>query len=819
MRTRGSSSPVLHTMVAVVMAGGVAGCDARTRPTAVTPASQISDGTASVALEPVQSMGPAPLSSWVRAVNSYGAAVPSDPQRVSVNGVGSLVGFDGVGYGAVTLDTVGVQQVTSDTVGVSSYVLPGWYEPPGVLPSAPAVIPTPELAATVTTGTLAVDGTEVWWVDPQGQRPHRVLSLSENILGLRVGSIDVDGVDDALVWTATAVYILRGRPDGGMAWGGGFVARGYGVGGADIGDLSADNLPDIGIAWIGGELGGVFDVWNGDGLFGFEAAEPRNISGRPVSAAIADNTGEGRPQATVMLANGTWVRFIEGAPARYMPIGPETPQSVLLSGGSVLGNRVDIDGDGAAEIPVYAPRIAGQSRPLHLFGVDEGVLILAYDNEVAAFTAPGDGDGDLVDDLWVHQETGELQVLYNEGRGATATYPRATLFRQTPSHGPIAVRDLDGDETNDLWLGGEHVWWWYRGRNFPGDPERFWELQPPERVFVREALQQTVRPVELDADPATHEMLVYQNDGRQLLSLLEDRGGERAERIGYAELNGTPVDLAVCGQRAYALMSGALYSVDLANRELLGVTASLPVTEPRDITCGTGPGGATAAVLDGDTLILLSATLGEVSRSQSPDAYGAAFVDYGTGPDVKVCRGEGCAIVGWSLSSGEARTVVGDAAGVRAFAADDSFVVLGGRADELYLQDIDGDGRDELLTLDGDTGLVGLYRDLGPAISPPQLWQVPLGWRGGILTYDGDRDGVIDLWGIDEETDGLRYLVAEVPEVTTTDSGHTASTGDTGLPTPTAQTAATGGATGAHTGAATAPTGSPGTGATGDTGP
>jgi len=218
--------------------------------------------------------------------------------------------------------------------------------------------------------------------------------------------------------------------------------------------------------------------------------------------------------------------------------------------------------------------------------------------------------------------------------------------------------------------------------------------------------------------------------------------------------------------------------------------------------------------------VLMGPTLSEVSRAQSPDAHGVAFVDLGTGPEARVCNGAGCGILGWTLGDGITRVIVADDGGMRAFAPDGSYVELGGLASELSLQDIDLDGRPELLTLDEPTGLVGLYRDLDTVIAPPQLWHVGLGWEGGVLALDGDRDGTIDLWGIDSETDALRYLVLERPEPEPVDSGDTGATGSTAD----TATAGSGGATAAVGTGDTAPHGTGGTGSsldlgTGDTGP
>jgi hypothetical protein len=773
----------------------IAGCDARERTPSVTPAQPLAVA-GPVGAVPVQAAGQAPLSVWVRAVNQYGAAVPSEARPVTVGGVSSSVSFDGVGYGAVTVESPGVADVAAGSTVVSAQAWSTDYEPPGLGPAAVAPLLDVEEAWEITTGSLAVDGYDVWWVDPEGMRPHKVLSMDEPIVGLRVGQVDVDGLDDAVVWTGNTVVLLRGRTGGGMSWGGGFTAPGYTVGGADLGDLSGDNLPDLAIGWAGGEDGGVFDVWNGDGLFGFTASEPRTLGGIPTGVAVADNTGEGRPQATVLMADGTWRRYIEGAPGRYMPIGPDTPTNVILPPGSMMGPPIDLDGDGAAEIHVLGPRTPGQPRQVHLFDIDQGILILSFTDEDAAYVAAGDGDGDLVDDLWLHQEAGRVQALSTDGRGATATYPRVNLLSDIVSHGPIGVDDIDGDGTNDLWIAGDRVWGWTRGRVFRGDETRFWEPQEPAEQFLREALTPPVRTVTLDTDPVTNELLALHDEaGRWQLLVLEDVGGDRSERVGYTWLDdgGAPLDLITCDRRAYVLMSSAVLSVDLSDRTFPIVSATLPLSQPRDLTCGAGPAGSSVAVLDGETVLFLTPTLAEISRTTSAGAFGLTFGDVGQGPEVKVCGSEGCRIAAWQLGDGITRYIVAEAGVLRAVSPDGSFVDLGGRADSFGFADLDGDGSRDLITHDSASGVIGLYRDLGTTISVPQLWVNPIPWEG-LVVLDGDRDGVLDFAGIDLETGSLRYLTVDSSDTTTASPTYGGDTGDTGLPLtdPTPTTGSTG---------------------------
>lgn len=767
--------------LALVMLVGVAGCDLRDRYVAASPSIWVTTSPAR-GYEAVGTVGPAPTEAWVRAVNSFGASVASEDASVTLDGVATPVTFDNVGYASLQFDTPGRVAIGGVDVPQEVVTHAGSFVPEGLLRVAAAPIDVENLAGRVTDGSVGVSGSEVWWSDDSGHRAHRVLDAGAAIQGLKVVQADVDDLLDVVVWTSDTVFLLRARTGGGMAWGGGVQCPGYSVGGVGVGDLSGDNIPDLAVAWSRAGSG-LVETWHGDGVFGFMKTEPRELVSEPVSLLVADSTGEGQPQITLLFSDGTWERYIEGAPGRLMPIGPAAPVSLSPRPGWILEEALDMDGDGLDEIPSstpYNPLTANRSMLIFNLGND-ALSALPIEDEPSPWYGVGDGDDNLIDDVWFHRSSGGVQAVFYEATPFGPSYPRRTVLDATPGPGPIDIDDIDGDGQNDIWIAAPNVWWGIRGRPIPFDPDRFWEPEEPSDTFVREDLVGTFRFIELDGNPSTIDFVAGHREGSQLdLSVLQfEAEDERAERLGRADLAGSELlDLEVCGNTAYALTDTALHAVSLPSTGFPIVTAQINVSDPRDVECGSGPGGAAATLAAGGELISFSATLSEVNRSAS-DAYGVAYGNLdGSGVQVHACLTEGCTMEAWTLASGETGLLILDPSSARWVNAAGTATEIPGFGDTLRLRDLDGDGVLEALGHDGATGVVSIFRQVAGAVAPAHLWQSATPWIGGIDVHDTDMDGDLDIWGFDDEGT-LRYS-HEDRDVTDSATGGTGSTGDTG---------------------------------------
>jgi hypothetical protein len=583
---------------------------------------------------------------------------------------------------------------------------------------------------------------------------------------------------DAIAWTSTTVFLLRGRPGGGMAWGGAFEADGLSIAGADARDLSGDNLPDVAIAWVDGAGVGTLDVWEGDGLFGFTAAEPLTTPGTPTGLVIGDDTGEGLAQITVLQADGDWARYIRGSDLRYMPIGPRAPtEMVVLPVGAEILPAGDINDDGGQEIALATPRAPGVGRAFWFVDVatDEagceagdpeaqcGTEYLPLQNESGAFYASGDGNGDYLDDVFFLDDDRAVYAVMWDPLHVDGNYAKAHPI-DVPSYAPFDVNDLDLDGELDLVLAAGPLWWTWHGHGYH-DTETFWGPREVPSVFVREALVGRFALAEVDGDPATIEALGFFDDAGQTDFRVYQYtpGLGRAVQLGHLNVGSvgqSPDDLAVCGSDVYVAVGGAVDRISLDDPTHPTVAASLGGSATR-IDCGVGPSNSQLAVLDSGlvTFHTRSALARVGEEVTATGAVDLALGDLGAGPEVRTCDEPGCSVAFWPVGYFAAT----DSLGTTLSGTDGDHRVPG--TGLLSVGDPDGDGVTELFSLDPATGLVAVHRVAGGSVAPPALYRLDAGSTGPLIVLDADRDGIADLWFVNP--DGELTVTTSAPPITT----------------------------------------------------
>ncbi len=721
-------------------------------------------------------IGPAPATAIVRAVNDYGAAVPAEIASFTVGGNTQSVGFDGLGYGEIVKATPGAAEINGGEEKAWIYAMDSDWPGFGMLPASLAPVSGAVEAEPVTTGSVIAAGSEVWWVGPDHDG-HRVLKADGKILGLQSGHIDVDGVLDAVAWSDSIVFLLRGRVGGGMAWAGALTSKQYTVGGAAIGELTGDNLPDVAIAWASIDGVSALDVWNGDGLFDFTPAEPRNLPQIPVSVSIGDQTGEGRNQITVLNEDATWIRFIGGTEFKYMPIGPNTPEQIGIVTNSTVEGRGDINNDGADELYFLGPLNPGSPRTVFIVDLlGPKIEFLPLNNPLAAYVTKDDANGNGITDMFMLYETQELHSLSFDETSTNVYDPRR--LSDMPDHGPITLHDIvDANGVPDLFIAGDPVWWWYEGFNDPDDVDIFWRLSEPEFDDVTTS-EGPMTTAELDRDPSTTELVVFQmENGDTFLKVFQySQGAADAVEIGGVEVSDLGVaalDLAVCDDVAWVAMAGELVRVDLASPTAPVVSGTTATVGTR-VDCGAAPSGAVAALLEDGTISLLDAGLGEVSSLNAAGAADLAIGDLGNGPEIRTCPDADCTITAWNIGPGVTAFAVGNPDDLSTIGTVGNSVLPGhGR---VSTADVDGDGNDDLIAAGAD-GLIALYRSTGVEIGKGELFHTlrPLTWHVSIS--DADGDGYMDLWAVDDSKEVRHSKRPEVAGATTsTDTGDTAAT-------------------------------------------
>ncbi|MCB9686110.1 MAG: hypothetical protein H6735_13805 [Alphaproteobacteria bacterium] len=768
----------------------LAACTGTGRELLPSPAEEL-DGGGATGTEAIPGVGVAPYRALVRATNRFGASVETDDLSVMVDQTSVPTKFDGFGFGGVVLDQPGSYAITpvggtSATVHVLQTDWPGYpFASAWVAPVQDA-----DQVLAVTGGYVARKGGELWWSGGD-TGPHRVLGTDDELLGAAAVQIDVDGVTDIVAWTAQDVFLLRGRGGGGFSWGKAFHAPGLTVAGADVRDLSGDNLPDLAIAWTAGDGFGVLDIWEGDGLMGFTAAEPRTLSSRPTSLQIADATGEETPQITVLLDDGTWERFVRGAELQYIPIGPFFPVSILMPRDAALMPFGDLNRDEGDDIAIATARTPGVSRTAWMIdlaiddyacstGDPQAVCTTSFIEiglQTAAWLTDGDADADLLDDLWVLNEDGALE-LYKHDADLGETLLGHAVVGHLPDPGPITTSDVDNDSIDDLLVAGNTAWRQWIGRA-TFDSATVWTPWLPNPVFVREDVHPWYARGELDGDPTTMEFAsTATENGTTVIKVLQYLPGlGRAPSISQRELGvggAVPTDLALCGSQAFVAAGGQVIRVDLSDptRPLVEATAGGGATR---LACGAGPSGSVVAVLGNGQVVLRNRDLAEVSSTPAAGATDVELLDLGGATrEVRTCSTEGCGIAALPLEGGQVVVVVGDDTSMRLEAAGGQSPTLDGAGRPL-VADIDNDGHADLVGVTS-SGLLTLHRTTRNGIAHGELFSLPVPVRGTVMEVDGDQDGWRDLWLLNAE-DELVFL-----PLTTAAETPPSDTGDTGLP-------------------------------------
>jgi hypothetical protein len=532
---------------------------------------ELVDGSGVVGFEPLAGAGSAPYRAQIRSYNAWGASVPADEVDVEIDGESRPLLLDDLGYGGATIGAGGVHSVAVDGVEVDVHVFRN--EWPGIGGSPAAVvapIPEPVEIYGVTDGVVGRVANELWFAGDLTPA-HRVLAADADLQGARAVQVDVDGRTDLVAWTTNQVFVLRGHPGGGLGWGVSFRAPGYTIASVDVGDVSGDNLPDLVFAWVTPEGAGVLDVWEASGLFEFEAAEPRNIPGKPVSVTAGDANGDGVGQATVLHEDGTWSRYLRGAEKQYIPVGPTLPPVLALPAGATLERCGDVNGDAADEITIAGPYDPAAQRSFWFMDVSldalecaaglTGVQCLTEYVQIEDLTggeaACADADANGVDEMWLWDRLAGLRVYRHD---LFSDLFLTSSIEHPFGTGVFDVSDRNGDRIGDPIVADDRVWSQWLGEP-PSEATGIWSVRSELTVRVREDVISPFARAETDGDDGTLEWVTtLSNASGTYLRLVQYLPlGDGAALIGDIRLDDRgeiPTDVAVCGTDVYVAIGG-----------------------------------------------------------------------------------------------------------------------------------------------------------------------------------------------------------------------------------------------------------------------
>ena len=216
----------------------------------------------------------------VEVTDASGFALPNQPVLFTVDEVETESITDSFGVATLTQDS----NVTLGTATWNDQVIPVQGVRRTSLPNIVGYeawhIPSSEEGYNMIAakdGALYAYGNELWWVsERRGAMAHRIGATTEPILGLDSGHLDGDGVLDAIAFTSTQVYVLRGRPYGGFSvlqqFGLNQPYQTHGFVGGVINNLNDDAHGDIALA-SSNEAETIVTLLDGDGSWGFEARD------------------------------------------------------------------------------------------------------------------------------------------------------------------------------------------------------------------------------------------------------------------------------------------------------------------------------------------------------------------------------------------------------------------------------------------------------------------------------------------------------------------------------------------------------------------
>lgn len=733
--------PVLHLLLL--------GCSGR--PSLGPPSPAVFDRFAPVVGSDVAPRHGAVGEAWVRAVNTWGAAVDAEAIEILEDGTPRTVAPDNHGYAVTPLATPGLHRVETDGVEVeiATYgsVFPGfggmaWGELPPGEPRADAMKGG--------NGVVLPEGNTLWWTSSSGGS-HVALVADGPITLVRTGRLDGDGVLDVVASTESSLFVLRGRPGGGLSWVGRLHAPNHTVATFDVGDADDDGIDDLAVVWKGQIQGDLLDAWSGDGLLGFRPGPARHLVQPTTGLTISAFSADGAQEVAVANATRNFDLFY-AQDGVFQPTGPrlvlETPaEATALSPG-------DLDGDGLDELFFASPYAGPLGRRLQLVELGVDPRIANYDRESGGFFAFEDYTGDGQPDLLFTEDGGTLFALRADPSGAE------TRILGNTRGGPVAFEDPER-----FVVAESDAWLWHQ---LTTDTDAFVDLR--NRVLASPGITLQggrFAAADLTGDGRAEIVGVRQGGERTDLRVwtVSPDGPHQVGRLRLADALQDVRDIEVCGDRAFVLLSVGLHLVDVSDPAIPVPLAHLPIVA-RDVACH----GDQAAVLAGNDVLFVDGSLATVSSETRPGVNGLWLDSDG----LLTCSAQDCTVV---------RTAGSTFVGASQSATRDGSTIEG--AGPVSIVDLDGNGFDDVVF--NDDGHLTVHRRTPDGFGPPEIHRTFQPLQGALSFMDYDGDGSLDAIGVDASTGRLRVTP---PLVEVIEPGDTGDTGDTGVAPHTGDTGA-----------------------------
>ncbi len=275
--------------------------------------------------------------------------------------------------------------------------------------------------------------------------------------GVSIGDIDGDGKSDLAVanYTDGTVSVLRNTGSSGTI---SFATKIDFTAGTNpyvvaIGDIDGDGLLDLVVANRNSTSVSVLRNTSTSGNISFAASVDFTTGSAPVSVAIGDLDGDGKPDLAVANNNAASVSVLRNTGSNGT-ISFATKVDYTTGSNPYNVAIGDIDGDGKPEIVVT--NYTATSVSVFLNTGSLGNISFAAKSDFTVGTDPssvaiGDIDGDGKPDIAVTNFLSDnLSVLRNTGSTGSISFATKVDFATRQSPNGIAIGDIDGDGKADL---------------------------------------------------------------------------------------------------------------------------------------------------------------------------------------------------------------------------------------------------------------------------------------------------------------------------------------------------------------------------------